>query len=53
VIADLRLRGRGKASGVEVEMARYNVYRVRNGLATRVELFETKAEALKAVGLEE
>jgi hypothetical protein len=47
----LRLRGRGKTSGVEVEMARFNVHRIRNRLAIRVELFETKAEALEAVGL--
>ena len=53
VIVGLRLRGRGKASGVEVEMARCNVYRIRGGLAVRVELFETEAEALEAVGLKE
>jgi ketosteroid isomerase-like protein len=50
VIVCLRLRGRGKTSGVEVEMSRCNVYRIRSGLAIRVELFETKAEALQAVG---
>jgi hypothetical protein len=32
-------------------MARCNVYRIQNGLALRVELFETKAEALEAAGL--
>jgi ketosteroid isomerase-like protein len=53
VIVSLRLRGRGTASGVEVEMTRCNVHRLRDGLATRVELFETKAEALKAAGLAE
>ena len=53
VIVGLRLRGRGKTSGVEVDMARCNVYRIRDGLAVRVELFETKAEALGAVGLKE
>jgi ketosteroid isomerase-like protein len=51
VIVGLRLSGRGKASGVEVDMSRWNVYRVRDGLATRVELFETKAEALEAAGV--
>jgi ketosteroid isomerase-like protein len=51
VIVGLRLRGRGKTSGVEVEMARCNVYRIRAGLAIRVDLFETEAEALQAVGL--
>jgi ketosteroid isomerase-like protein len=51
VIVGLRLRGRGKTSGVEVEMSRWNLYRIRNGLAIRVELFETEAEAIEAAGL--
>lgn len=51
VIVGIRLKGRGKASGVEVEMARSNVYRMRDGLAVRVELYETEAEALEAAGL--
>ncbi len=51
VIVGIRLRGRGKASGVEVEMARCNVYRMRDGLAVRVEPYETEAEALQAAGL--
>ena len=55
-----RLRGGGlvclvsdrdlKESGVEVEMARSNLYRMRDGLAVSVELYETEAEALEAVG---
>jgi hypothetical protein len=53
VIVTLRLTGRGTASEAEVEMTRCNVYRLRDGLATRVELYETKAETLKAVGREE
>jgi ketosteroid isomerase-like protein len=52
VIVGLRLKGRGKASGVEVEMTRFNVYRIRDGLAIRVELFETEIEALEGVGLD-
>jgi ketosteroid isomerase-like protein len=51
VIVGIRLKGGGKASGVEVEMTRCNVYRMRDGLAVRVELYETEAEALKAAGL--
>ena len=51
VIVCLRLKGRGKTSGVEVDMSRVNVYRIRDNFAIRVELFETKAEALEAVGL--
>jgi ketosteroid isomerase-like protein len=52
VIVGLRLRGRGKTSGVEVEMSRWNLYMIRNGLAVRVELFETEAEAIEAAGVE-
>ena len=50
VIVGIRLKGRGKASGVEVEMARCNIYRMRDGLAVRVELYENEAEALEAAG---
>jgi ketosteroid isomerase-like protein len=53
VVVGVRLSGRGKSSGVEVEMPRSYVYRLRNGLVVRVEVFETKAEALEAVGLKE
>jgi hypothetical protein len=38
---------------VEVEMLRWNVYEIRNCLVIRVEVFETKADALNAVGLSE
>jgi hypothetical protein len=34
-------------------MPRWNVYGIRNGLVVHVEIFETKAEALEAVGLPE
>jgi ketosteroid isomerase-like protein len=50
VVVGLRLSGRGKESGVQVDMPRWNLYRIRDGLAFRVELFETKAEALEAAG---
>ena len=50
VVVGLRLTGRGKASGVEVDMPRC-LYRIRDGLAIRVELFETKAEALEAANV--
>lgn len=53
VVVGYRLGGRGKTSGVEVEARRWNVYRIRNGLVIRVDLFETKAKALEAAGLPE
>ena len=51
VLVGYRVSGRGKASGVEVEMPRWNVYELRNSLVTHVEIFVTKTEALEAVGL--
>ena len=53
VVVGYRVSGRGKGSGVEIEMARWNVYGISNGLVIRVEIFETRAEALEAVGLAE
>jgi ketosteroid isomerase-like protein len=53
VVVGYRVCGRGKGSGVEIEMTRWNVYGIRNGLVNRVELFKTKEEALEAVGLRE
>jgi ketosteroid isomerase-like protein len=48
VVVGHRISGRGKSSGAEVEMFRWQVYRVRNGLVTRIDVFETRAEALEA-----
>jgi ketosteroid isomerase-like protein len=53
VVAGIRLSGRGKTSGVEVEMSRWGVHRIRKGLVIHVEFFETKAEALEAAGQQE
>jgi ketosteroid isomerase-like protein len=53
VVVGHRIGGRGKASGAEVEMPRWNVHTVRNGLVTRIDVFETKAQALEAAGLSE
>jgi ketosteroid isomerase-like protein len=53
VLVRYRVSGRGKGSGVEVAMQRWNVYELRDGLVVRVEVFETEAEALGAVGLSE
>jgi ketosteroid isomerase-like protein len=51
VIVRHRTTGRGKASGVEVSMIRWNVYRIRDGLVIQWEIFETQTEALDAAGL--
>jgi ketosteroid isomerase-like protein len=54
VVVRLRQGGRGKQSGAEVEMPPYwQVYRLRDGRAVRIEVYNDQGEALKAVGLEE
>lgn len=46
-------RGRGRTSGVQVELEQYAVWTIRDGRIARVVWFPTRDEALKAVGLEE
>jgi ketosteroid isomerase-like protein len=54
VVVRVRQGGRGKLSGAEVEMAPYwQVYRLRDGRAIRIEIYLDPGEALKAVALEE
>jgi uncharacterized protein len=53
VVVGYRVSGRGKGSGAEVEMRRWNVYTIRDDLVTRVEVFGTEAEAFEAAGLSE
>lgn len=45
-------RGRGRASGAEVHGQSAYLYRFRGRKIARVELYRTRAEALKAAGLE-
>ena len=51
VVVCFRVKGRGKTSGAEVDTSGWQVYRIENGRAVRIEIFETKAEALEAAGL--
>ena len=53
VIAVLRLTGRGRKSGVPFERREAHVWTVRDGKLWRLRVYGTRAEALKAVGLEE
>jgi ketosteroid isomerase-like protein len=53
VVGDLRQEVRGSASGVQVAWAYWQVVTLRKGRAIRIEFFPDRAEALKAVGLEE
>jgi ketosteroid isomerase-like protein len=54
VMVRIRQGGRGRASTVGVEMPAYwQVYRMRDGRAVRVEIYRDEAEALDAIGPEE
>ena len=47
------VRGRGKKSGVEAETEFAHVWTMRDGKAVRIAAYFDRAEALKAVGMEE
>ena len=54
VVVRVRQGGRGRSSTVGVEMPAYwQVYRLRDGRAARVEIYRDEADALEAVGLRE
>jgi ketosteroid isomerase-like protein len=54
VVSVQTMHGRGKASGVAVELAHVAVvWTFRQGKIVRVRLFTTRAEALEAAGLRE
>ena len=53
VISVLTARGRGRASGAEIEMTTVGVWTVRDGKVVQSVWFPTRAEALEAVGLRE
>jgi ketosteroid isomerase-like protein len=52
VVAILRQRARSRTTGVPVDMLLAQVFTVRDGRQTRMEMYADPAEALKAVGLE-
>jgi ketosteroid isomerase-like protein len=51
VVAVVRQRGRSKVSGMPVDMSFAQVWTVRDGKETRMEMYADLAEALEAVGL--
>ena len=53
VISLIWHRGRGRNSGVAMEMEMAQVATVRDGKITRLDNYEDRAEALEAVGLRE
>ena len=53
VIAVIRVWGRGRQSRVAAEERQSHVWTLRHGRLWKLRRYETRAEALKAVGLEE
>jgi ketosteroid isomerase-like protein len=53
VLASITQQGRGRQSGVEVNWAMWQLWTAKDGKATRLEGFTSKAEALEAAGLSE
>ncbi len=53
VIARVSFRGRGRRSGVEVEIDQWQVWEFSEGKAVRGQALESRAEALEAAGLSE
>ena len=53
VVVIATMRGRGSASGVEVERRHGSVWTIRAGKAVRFQWFNEPREALEAVGLSE
>jgi uncharacterized protein len=51
VISVFRWRGRGKASGVEVETTMFGVYDLSEGRVVRYRQYETREQALEAAGV--
>lgn len=51
VVAIMRQSGRSKASRLAVDMSFAQVWTVRDGLGSRMDMYNDPAEALKAVGL--
>ena len=53
VVAAVRLKMRGRQSGIPVEAAVSHVWTVRGGMVVRFKLFQTWEEALAAAGIED
>ena len=53
VVVVFRWTGRGKASGVEIEATMFGVHDLKDGQIVRYRQYETREEALEAVGLSE
>ena len=53
VFTTVRHSGRGKSSGVDVQMENWQVFTVREGRIVRYRIYRTRGRALEAAGLRE
>ena len=53
VVAENVWRGRGKTSGIDMEVRLWSVWTLTGGKATRVVQYEERSDALEAAGLSE
>src|SRR4029450_3544466 len=51
VVVTVRLGGRGRGSGVQIDARFYDVYTLRDGKIVRMDQLTERSEALEAVGL--
>jgi ketosteroid isomerase-like protein len=51
VAVPVRLGGRARHTGLDIEFSVVHVWTIRDGKSERLDMFRTKAEALEAVGL--
>jgi uncharacterized protein len=53
IVVLCRYSGKGKGSGVEVETRGAHVWKMRDGMALRIEIFSSRARAFQAAGLDQ
>jgi len=53
LVVPVRFGGRARNTGIEVEFRATHVFTIHDGKVTRMDIYESKAEALEAVGLRE
>jgi ketosteroid isomerase-like protein len=52
VVVFIRMKAKGRSSGIDIDRPDALVYRISGGATTRIDYFNDRDEALKAVGLE-
>jgi hypothetical protein len=51
VVIFIRMRAQGRGSGIEVDRPDALVYEIRDGIIRRIDYYNDRSEALKALGL--